>query len=479
MVSSYEKDAVIVPGLRPPGDVGYYVQDFVYKANGTLDEYNGRYLTNTDFPNGTYAYYHTIDSNGNLEYPYNTKSHYNQTDNFNYNILIGQSDENVNNGLYKRNVTHLGLNDPFKRYPFLSDPLKSNTRIDVDHVKLNRITSIDVENSGSGYKVEQINLNDLSVDAEIEEILGKEIESIVTTTNEFKNSIFSIQDGKITGITTIPHTILDTDVVEISGISSASYKNIEGFRPVGVSTINTSVQVAIGATTVTGITTDIKLGESTLTGKFKSGDIIQIGNEQMLIANVDLVNNKYKVTRLFSNTAGSAHTAEGVTRLSKEFTFNVNGKLENKNINFAYKKNFAASAIGIGSAYTSSVVAGSTNITVSLPPRAIYIPGRNFKTGDPVSLVSVGGTITASATAALTNEFDLSTVNLFVLKGASDFIGLATSKAGVASSSVFFTNNTAGKDHTLEVMIKTNITGIVKKTSAQAALIEPHESKSK
>ena len=53
MVSSYEKDAVIVPGLRPPGDVGYYVQDFVYKANGTLDEYNGRYLTNTDFPNGT------------------------------------------------------------------------------------------------------------------------------------------------------------------------------------------------------------------------------------------------------------------------------------------------------------------------------------------------------------------------------------------------------------------------------------------
>ena len=480
MVSSYEKDAVIVPGLRPPGDVGYYTQDFVYKANGTLDEYNGRYLTNTDFPNGTYAYFATIDSNGNLEYPYITKSHYNQTDNFNYNILIEQSDENVNNGLYKRNVTHLGLNDPFREYPFLSDPLKSNTRIDVDYVNADRITSIDVENSGSGYKVgEQINLNDSSVDAEIEKILGKEIESIVTTTNEFKNTIFSIQDGKITGITTIPHTMLDTDVVEISGISSSSYKNIEGFRPVGVSTINTSVQVAIGATTVTGITTDIKLGESVLTGKFKSGDIIQIGNEQMLIANVDLVNNKYKVTRLFSNTAGSAHTAgKLVTRLPKEFTFNVNGKLENKNINFAHKKNFAASAIGIGSAYTSSVVgvAGSTNITVSIPPRAIYAPGHQFKTGDPVSLVSVGGTITASATAALTNEFDLSTVNLFVVKVASDFIGLATSKAGVASSSVFFTNNTTGKDHTLEV-IKTNITGIVKKTSAQVTLIEPHSLK--
>ena len=73
--SSYEVDAVTTPDLRPPGFAnGYFAQDYVYKASGDLDEYNGRYLVNSDFPNGTYAYFSTLDVNGNLAYPYITKS---------------------------------------------------------------------------------------------------------------------------------------------------------------------------------------------------------------------------------------------------------------------------------------------------------------------------------------------------------------------------------------------------------------------
>ena len=79
--SSYEVDVVTTPDLRPPGFAnGYFAQDYVYKASGDLDEYNGRYLVNSDFPNGTYAYFSTLDVNGNLAYPYITKSHYNYSD---------------------------------------------------------------------------------------------------------------------------------------------------------------------------------------------------------------------------------------------------------------------------------------------------------------------------------------------------------------------------------------------------------------
>ena len=39
-----------------------------------LDEYNGRFPVNNDFPQGTYAYFATLDVNGNLSYPYYYKT---------------------------------------------------------------------------------------------------------------------------------------------------------------------------------------------------------------------------------------------------------------------------------------------------------------------------------------------------------------------------------------------------------------------
>ena len=45
--------------------VGFFVEDYKFDGSGDLDEYNGRYERNDDFPNGVYAYHATID-----EFPY-------------------------------------------------------------------------------------------------------------------------------------------------------------------------------------------------------------------------------------------------------------------------------------------------------------------------------------------------------------------------------------------------------------------------
>jgi hypothetical protein len=478
ITSSYEIDSETSSTLRPPGfNDGFFVQDFVYKASGDLDEYNGRYIVNNDFPNGTYAYFSSLDINDNLAYPYITKAHYNQSDSFNYDPLTNQSDSILNNGQYKRNVTHLGMNDLSREYPFLENPLKSPTQINVDLVKSGKIDSITVEDAGSDYKVgEKIIFNEPSINAQIDQILGKEINNITTSEIELENTIFSVRDNVVTGITTTPHTFLDTDTIEISGISSSTYKNIEGFRKISVKSVNASVRVAIANTTITGITTDIILSDSTITRKFVPDDIIKVGDEEMQIVRLDDINNKYKVTRIVNDTVGSAHTAgKLVTKLSQEFAFSIDRKVENKNIDIANKENFDISAVGIGSTYTSAVVgvAGSKNITVSIPPRAIYIKNHKFNTGDELNIVSVGGTINASASDDLSSQFDLATVNLFAVKIGTDFIGLATSKAGVATSSVYFVNNLTGKNHTL-VQVKNNITGIAKKVSANVMLETPH-----
>jgi hypothetical protein len=50
--------------------MGIFIQDYTYVPNfGTLDASNGRYCVTPDYPNGTYAYFATIDDNGPA-YPY-------------------------------------------------------------------------------------------------------------------------------------------------------------------------------------------------------------------------------------------------------------------------------------------------------------------------------------------------------------------------------------------------------------------------
>ena len=487
--SSYKKDIETSPLLRPgafPEET--FTQDFVYKpSNGIgsppvgrtdLDEYNGRFCKTPEFPNGTYAYFSTLDFDGNLAYPYITKSHYNQTDEFNYDPNIDQQDKTLNDGSLKRNVTHLGINDPFREYAYLQDSMLSNVKLRVNEVKASKVNDIIVLQPGINYKVgEQINFNDPSIDIEVEEVLGENIVSIGTSDVVLANTIFSVQGNVVTGVTTTPHGFFDGDTIEISGIGSATYKNLEGFPSVGVSTVLTKMTVAVAATTTTGISTVISLNASTFTEKFVVDDIVKVGDELMKIVGVDLVNNRYKVTRVVNNSSPGTHAAGAdVIKQPVTFTFLMNKKVENKNFSLPYKQNFARSAVGIGSTYTSVVVgtAGSTNITVSIPQRAIYLPGHQFKSGDQLSITSIGGTVFASAKSDLSSAFRIDSTDLFAVNVGTDFLGIATAKAFVGiNSTVYFTGTTNGDNHTL-AQVKDNITGTVKKVSARVQTSEAH-----
>ena len=80
-----------------------------------------------------------------------------------------------------------------------------------------------------GYKVKDtLNFNDPTILAEVNEVIGKQIVSVNTTNTIINNLKFTIIDGKVTGISTIPHGLNSGDIVEITGISSTIYKNIEG-----------------------------------------------------------------------------------------------------------------------------------------------------------------------------------------------------------------------------------------------------------
>ena len=483
MQSSYSIDLVTGAGLRPSLSTwvsGSFVQDYNYDQGGDLDEFNGKFIQPgevSDFPEGTYAYFSTIDSTTKEpSFPYITLKHHNHTDEFNYDGVRDQSDEYINTGEYKRNVTHLGLNQNFIQYPFLKDALASKVELTVDSTSRSNVTNIDVTEGGSGYNVGNIvKFNDGRINAEISEVLGTEVVSIATTESIFTDVKFAYYDGTITGITTVPHVLNQNENVEISGISSSLYKNIEGFQKVGITTVNTTVAVSIASST---LDTNIHLAGSTLSRKFEIDDEIQINAEKMLVIGIDDVNNRYRVSRGYKGTTPGAHSVDAtVNKLIKKFTFDVDGQFENKNIEFPKVKYFVGeSSVGIGSTYSSVVVgtAGSSNINKSIPPRAIYLPGHQFKTGDAVTLTGYGSTIWASETVGLGNTFKIADMpNLYSVKLNDEYIGLATVRSylGLSTAHVYFTGIDTywGDSQKLETIVD-NVTGKLVKVNTTVSV---------
>jgi hypothetical protein len=52
-------------------DIGAFIQDYEYiDGSGTLDEHNGRFCVTPEYPDGTYAYFVTVDAAGTPIFPY-------------------------------------------------------------------------------------------------------------------------------------------------------------------------------------------------------------------------------------------------------------------------------------------------------------------------------------------------------------------------------------------------------------------------
>lgn len=59
------------PAINQQYMLGYYIEDYEYvQGLGDLDEHNGRFAITPEYPNGTYAYYVTLDANLLGAYPY-------------------------------------------------------------------------------------------------------------------------------------------------------------------------------------------------------------------------------------------------------------------------------------------------------------------------------------------------------------------------------------------------------------------------
>jgi uncharacterized protein (TIGR03437 family) len=87
------------PAVSAQFPLGRYLEDYDYVAGlGDLDQYNGRFAVTPEFPQGTYAYYTTIDSNGVPAFPYILAGQFYGTANGNFptNVTAATTDYFVN-----------------------------------------------------------------------------------------------------------------------------------------------------------------------------------------------------------------------------------------------------------------------------------------------------------------------------------------------------------------------------------------------
>jgi hypothetical protein len=66
------------PAINELFPLGRYIEDYEYVAGlGDLDVYNGRFAVTPEYPQGTYAYYVTIDDSGRPAFPYQISGQFN------------------------------------------------------------------------------------------------------------------------------------------------------------------------------------------------------------------------------------------------------------------------------------------------------------------------------------------------------------------------------------------------------------------
>ncbi len=496
---------------------GFFIEDYTFNNSGDLDEHNGRFCVTPEYPNGTYAYFTTIN-NGNTEtdgtfknyrkpvFPYLIGNTFKSNIiSFNYNKFINQNSFNFNREGLLRNTKPYNLRNKNSGYEFIFNPLKVKKPIStIKSVTKGSIKDIGITTGGSGYKVgDTVAFNNnfsggSDAYAQVSYIKGKPIKSISFASTSFQGvELYPYNNtGSFIGFCTSPHSFANNDLVSLSGIST-SLKVFDGFFEVGVRSDTLILSSAVANSSATGIVTYFNVIGSLSFPNIRENDIYKIGSEKIKILSIDPQSSRIKVSREYDSTTGSAHTASTVLyEQTRKFSLNLNQNISNKfdfNINrevyFNPKESLSigsSSGVGIGSTlYFSNPGVGITNIFV--PTKTIYLPNHPFNTGDELVYSSNGGSPFYISDDG-SNSFQLSdNQTIYAAKISDNLIGISTYRVGLGStgsfvgidssisvSTLYFTNVGSGNNHSFKTNYNSVLTAEVEKNIVTVSTSSTH-----
>jgi len=440
MVSSYVLDFESNNLLRPPGFTpGYFINDYSYTSSGDLDQFNGRFCVTPEFPDGTYAYFYSIEVDiskiAKNKYPYVIgPSFRNRPVNQNFLPLYNQDFDQFDNSI-TRNIGPYYFNNINSSYEVL-DSVSEDFRQEFEITELNtgRIENVSVFFPGDNYKVnDKVRLDNEGTDGSgasivVSKLKGRSIDAISFNEKNISDVVVLPKGNEILLDFVEPHELLNNEPVAVTGVSTISANSIEGIHRISVNDKSCSLVEDIPTDVVSGVSTFIKVNE---VDGFRSGDYIGIGTEVMFITQVSTRRSGFFVNRL-TNTG--IHTAgiEDVNLLPRQFTFKVKEPLDDLIIPNRTLYFNPIESVGIGvSGITRLVVGVGTNSEFEdrfLPSKSIYLPSHNLYTGQPIRYSSgFAGTslyvnnVGSGVSFALLDDQVVYAVNI-----SQDYLGIST-----------------------------------------------------
>ena len=185
--------------------LGTFVDDYLYQhKSGSLDENNGRFCITPDFPEGTYAYFITIDSNQSPKFPYILgKKFYSLPVDSNYNSPINQAD-------IPKNAKRLFL----PGIPSNGEGLVAQ----IAEVQSGSIDGVDIDRTSNNFSVNcDLYFNNNGTE-------GSEVEALVSSVKGKNVNYLQSKEDKVVKLTTIQSAYLFTDDTLRQPASGASGK---------------------------------------------------------------------------------------------------------------------------------------------------------------------------------------------------------------------------------------------------------------
>lgn len=437
---------------------GYFLEDYSYfdsNDESVLDRNNGRFCVTPDYPNGTYAYFSTLDAESvessglfakykKPQFPYFIGDCYeNVPIDFNFEKSSNQ-DDFIFGGNWARNTSPYNLDFSGKNYKYINVPDTSSQKVVIDSIKSSGIDSISVKSAGDLYKVDdKVLFDDVGsggngVSAKVSRISGKTTKQISFDIVKKENIEVSSTNRKNEYLVTsdVPHSLNDGDIVNLNSLS----RNFEltGSYPVGVSTNILKISQDILDVSQTGQITYFNVIGNLNENAIRENDILQIGTEKIKVLKINRSNYTIKVLRQFDGTIGSSYPIfTNIIELPRKLKINSKEKVlspQNKQIYFDPSKSVATgNTFGIGIGVSLLTEDGELHI----PTKAIYLKNHGLKTGDSITYSTGGGDGLVVSEDGVTTRSLTDGENLFVGRVSDDLISISTVRVGLDTQGVF------------------------------------------
>ena len=457
---------------------GFFIEDYTHfdlDDDSVLDENNGRFCITPDFPNGTYAYFATVnsisaDSRGTFanyrrpEFPYLIGNSFRSKPNdFNFKSSSTQNEYNLNETEWMRNVEYYNTGDGQFYYDYFDLPNDLDQTFTIKNTNPGNIDDVKVSIGGNNYRVNDrlvfdnrdINGNTIGngAAAKVSRLFGSDVSSISVASTNFSDIEFYPGNGKNDYIAYFnsPHNLRNKDNIVVSGLSTASSK-IEGSRVAGISS-NALFLVGVGSSTVgldivanTGIATFITVAGNLTFNSIRENDIIQISDEKLKVLNVDQKNSRLRVLREIDGTAGVAHTiSETIYENPRKLTFSVGFRSDydykvNRELYFNPVESVGlGTTAGLGIGVTLSISNPGTGVSeIFVPTKTLFLPSHGFITGEALTYSPNGGSVLEVSPDGISTSVTLSDQSiLYVAKVSDDLIGLSTVRVGLDTAGGF------------------------------------------